>query len=48
MENLDTYINIIGALLVLLSLIAAVTPTEKDNDIIDRLNNIFKKLTGRK
>jgi hypothetical protein len=47
MENLDQWINIVGAVLALLTMIAAVTPTKTDNGIVDRLNNIFKKLTGR-
>lgn len=47
-ENIDVYIEIIGAVLGVLTLIAAITPTERDNGVINRLNNVFKKLTGRK
>ena len=38
------YIEIIEAVLLLLSVIAAFTPTEKDNDVVDRLRNIWKKI----
>ena len=48
MENIDDYINIAGALIALLTLIAAITPTDKDDGIMSRVNNVFKKLTGRK
>lgn len=37
-------IEIIEAVLLLLSVIAALTPTEKDNDVIDRLRNIWSKI----
>jgi hypothetical protein len=48
MENIDTYINIAGAVIALLTLIAAITPTDKDDGVMSRVNNVFKKLTGRK
>jgi hypothetical protein len=48
MESVDDYINLIGAIIALLSVVAAITPTDRDNGVVDRMNNVFKKLTGRK
>ena len=41
------YIEIINAVLLLLAAIAAITPTEKDNNVVDRLRNIWKKIRGQ-
>ena len=47
MTPLD-YVEIINAALLVLTAIAAVTPTEKDNNVMERINHLWKKITGRK
>lgn len=42
---MDT-IEIIGAVLLVLTTIASLTPTEKDDTVMDRINNIWKKIRG--
>ena len=40
-------VAIIQALLVIVTAIAAVTPTEKDDSVVARVKNLVGKLTGK-
>lgn len=44
MENFDDYIQIATIAFALLAAIAAVTPTDKDDKVVDRIRNLIKKI----
>jgi len=44
LEVLPTWFVVIDGLLIALLAVAALTPTKKDDAILDRLKNIFDKL----
>lgn len=44
MENVDQYLEIAQVLFTLICLIAAITPTEKDDKVVDRIKNLINKL----
>lgn len=46
MENLtfETITGIITAIVALASVVVALTPTEKDDNILDRVKNVLRKL----
>jgi len=43
-ENLDAIISAVEAIIAAAIAIAAVTPTEKDDGILNRISNVFAKL----
>ena len=44
MENMEQYLEIAQVLFTLICLIAAVTPTDKDDAVVDRIKNLVNKL----
>lgn len=48
MEDIDTWVRIVEAALVLAGLIVALTPTDKDDNVVGRVANVWRKLRGAK
>lgn len=41
------WVEVVAAVLVIASAIVAATPTEKDDDVLARIKNVFSKLRGK-
>jgi len=48
MENIDSYLEIAGMLFTIVAAIAALTPTKRDDSVVERVRNLALLIRRKK